>query len=306
MHNKKLIIIVLVVIIITALGFWFRITRSEPKETLVKNSVSITKAIDTKEEIKIKKESPQTSENIASKKDEESNNNDDVMYELSQQQFSEEPVVELLSILAMGESCQRMNYYELNYEETKFSQKAHLLLAKNKQDCQTLLETYPQIGSEYNKSNKGRMLILKLASESHYLDFVQKAMGVKYMDNEAKNLFIAEMFAHVLKSQSAPLISQLQIMSREKEMQTYMNRLATILGTVNSSYTQQILQQATVLYACQYNQSITCSPSSQYMLEQCIGYEQACGLDVPTWFELNHTKAHNRDIAKMIRYFEGL
>ncbi len=114
------------------------------------------------------------------------------------------------------------------------------------------------------------------------------------------------MFAHVLKSQSAPLISALQAISREKEMQPYLNQLATILGTVNASYAQQILQQATTLYSCQYNQSITCSPSSQYMFEQCIEYEQACGLDVPTWFELNHTKAHNRDIAKLIAYFESL
>jgi len=236
----------------------------------------------------------------------EASANDEVMFELSQQQFSEEPFVELLSILAMGQSCQRMNYYELNYEEIQYTQEAQSLLAKNKQNCQTLLEAYPQIGSEYNKSDKGRMLMLKLASESQYAEFVQKAMGVKYMDDEVKNKFIAEMFAHVITSQSAPLIVQLQGMSREKEMQPYINQLAIILGVVNSSYTKQILQQATVMYSCQYNQSITCSPSSQYMLEHCIEYEDACGLDVPTWFELNHTKAHNRDIAKMIRYFEGL
>ena len=291
------------------LGFWFGIDRNKDKKIISKDSVKITKSSHIKKTNEIKKTPLHSSPKMTltkAKEAKEASANDEVMFELSQQQFSEEPFVELLSILAMGQSCQRMNYYELNYEEIQYTQEAQSLLAKNKQNCQTLLEAYPQIGSEYNKSDKGRMLMLKLASESQYAEFVQKAMGVKYMDDEVKNKFIAEMFAHVITSQSAPLIVQLQGMSREKEMQPYINQLAIILGVVNSSYTKQILQQATVMYSCQYNQSITCSPSSQYMLEHCIEYEDACGLDVPTWFELNHTKAHNRDIAKMIRYFEGL
>ena len=214
MQSKRIILIVLAIIAIVVFEFWRGVDKSEPKDTVAKEVVTPTKSIVNHTRSENKKEPAVSSKKDTPKKAEQLNEKEEVMYELSQQQFSEEPVVELLSIMTMGASCQRMTYFEVNYEDITYTQKAQLMLAQNKENCQSLLESYPSINSKYNKTNKGRMLILKLASESHYADFVQRAMGVKYMDDEAKNHFFAEMFAHVLKSQSAPLISALHEISR--------------------------------------------------------------------------------------------
>ena len=297
---------VLVVIVIMALGFWSNTNRSREKVTVLEDSTIKTKVIKSKDITAIKTVPQISIKNNTAIKAEEININDNkLMYELSKQQFSEEPVIEYVSVMTIDSTCQQSSYYTLNVEEKKYTKKAQLMLAKNTEWCKDFLEAYPLIG-KYNKSDKDRMLLLKLASESQYAEFVQKAMGVKYMDDEAKNQLFEEAVAYVLKSQSAPLITILQNVPRDNETQMYMHKLSTILGTLNLIYTRQILQQATILYSCRYSQSITCSPSALYMLQQCIEYEEACGLDVLTWFELNHTKAHNRDIANLIAYFESL
>ncbi len=189
MQSKRIIFIGLAIIAIVVFVFRRGVDKSEPKDTVAKEVVTPTKSIVNHTKSENKKEPAVSSKKDKPKKVEELNADDEVMYELSQQQFSEEPVVELLSIMAMGASCQRMTYFEVNYEDINYTQKAQLMLAQNKENCQSLLESYPSINSKYNMTDKDRMLILKLASESHYADFVQKAIGVKYMDDEAKNRF---------------------------------------------------------------------------------------------------------------------
>jgi len=59
------------------------------------------------------------------------------------------------------------------------------------------------------------------------------------------------------------------------------------------------------VFSCQFSEAQGCSATSLYMYEQCQSDELAGGLDVQTWFDRNNSPAHNRDIAKLVYFFNS-
>ncbi len=298
MRNK----IIGLVIITLVFSYWFYEGKSEkvlPKQQTLSST-------ETKEEKNLKtKSEPNKNPKKSLKKVAELDVPEDILFELSQQQFSPEPIIELMSVTFLDRDCRKIGYMNIDSDESDGMKRVKTLQGECQKQRNSIHNDYPAY-FEKKTGKDAEALFFKLAFQSKYANLIQRGMGMKFMSDEGKNQFFEDFFNLILTTENGPLIVSINEMFRESETLALLNKLSTRLGTINPSYTKLIIQQSTVLYSCQYNQSITCSPSSKYMIEQCYYHETACGLDVPTWFELNHTKAHNRDIAKMIRYFEGL
>ncbi len=298
MPNK----IISLVIITLVFAYWLYEDKGEKK--LPKQQALSSTQTKKEKNLKIKSE-PNKQPKKVLKKVAELDVPEDILFELSQQQFSPEPIIEMLSVTYLDRDCRQIGYMIIDLDEGDGIKRVKKLLNKCQKKRNSLHNDYPTY-LEKKTGKEAEALFFKLAFKSKYVDLIQRGMGMDYMNDEGKNQFFEEVFNLIITTENGPLIASTNEIVNGSKALMFLNKLSTILGTINPNYTSLITQQASTLYSCQYNQAITCSPSSKYMIEQCYYHETACGLDVPTWFKLNHTKAHNRDIAKMIRYFEGL
>lgn len=229
--------------------------------------------------------------------------NEDILEELNQQRFSTEPFVELMTVTYMVSECKQRGKPGLS--DSNQHEKLEKLWLEYSKKCLNIISDYPVLSSK-NRSKELKTIMMKMAFKSQYADMIQRGMAMKFMGEEGKEDFLQEVVGLVLRSQNGPLISSLKDIVRGSEGTFLFNKVSELLGTINNSYTKFVYQQAVILYSCNFTESVTCLPSSQYMITQCYSDEIACGLDVPTWFGLNHTEAHNRDIARVMDFLENV
>jgi len=227
---------------------------------------------------------------------------DDIAQELSQQKYSDEPLLEIATVSFLLDDCKKSG--SLSYSHLKPSAKRESLFLEFKDNCETLFDDYP-ILTQSKSRKETEMTMLKIAMQSKYAGMIERAMGLKYLALEQKQEFLMEATQLIYSSKNAKIISFMGEMPYNSESKPFFNLLFDTLGTIDPIYTKMILSQASVLFSCQFNDGMTCSPTSKYMLGQCYQYENACGLDLQTWFQTHHTPAHNRDIAKVIVLFES-
>lgn len=228
---------------------------------------------------------------------------EDIALELSQQKYSSEPLLEVATISLLLDDCKKRSSFNF-IRRQKSSELLEEMILNYQDKCQDFIYDYP-ILSNLGTKNELDMIILNIAMQSDYADFFQKGMAVQYLSDEEKQNFLTDAIKLIITSKSASLIVKIGELPLSAESQPYFNQLFKNLGTISPIYTRLILTQASVLFSCQYNEGMTCSPISTYMLKQCFENENACGLDVQTWFQTNNTPAHNRDIAKLIDFFES-
>jgi len=227
---------------------------------------------------------------------------EDIIQELSQQKYSSEPLLEVATVTLLLEDCKKGS--SVNLSRQKSSEIFEEMIIKYQNNCQDILNNYPII-SNLGSKNESEMMMLKIAMQSDYAEFFEKGMALQFQSDEVTQNFLIDAIKLITRSKSASLIVKIGELPLSLESQPYFNQLFEILGTINPVYTKHILTQASVLLSCQYNKGMTCSPISTYMLKQCFEYEEACGLDVQTWFQTHNTPAHNRDIAKLVDFLES-
>lgn len=295
MRNKVYVVITLLILIIVVL-----LTHDKPFEGFKLNRTKLTSIEQVSKNNINEKASVLKKAKNKSKKNKNMQVSDDILDELSQKNFSSEPFVELLTVTYILQDCKRNGVTDFGKIE-----QLEKLIVKRSENCLKFKSDYPLVATKIN-SKEFESLIMKIALQSKYANVIQKGMTMRFMDQAFRNDFLEEVVGIILQSQNGPLITSLEKLFKSGEGSFLINKISKELGTINSNYSELVFQQAITLYSCQYSESITCLPSSKYMLRQCSEDERACGVDVLTWFQLSHTDAYNRDIAKVVNYLETL
>lgn len=297
MQNKSYIVLVLIALIAFVLSKQDFIVSNEINKNGSKPVVESTENKLVIKERVLNKPKSGAKENVNVQLQE------DIFVELNQQKFSSEPIVEFMTVTYIVSKCKKGGLVDFN--SVSQSKKLEKLMFERSKKCQNLIKDYPTLASK-KRSKDLKPIMVELALKSQYAETMKKAMAMSFMDQEGKDDFLQEFVGLILKSQNGPLISSLMELITSLEGRFLVNKLSGLLGTINNSYTEFVYQQAVILYSCNYTDAITCLPSSEYMITQCYNYEGACGLDVATWFALNHTSAHNRDIARVMDFLENV
>ena len=292
---------IIIALLILTIGYWIVSSQSIFSD--------VYKTSNLEQENKIKENQDQIierkDENVKDKKIDETKKfhiPDDIIQEISQELYSSEPIIEVITASKLMFDCQSKKY--LNHSVSKISKKYEVMYLKSQKDCDEILNNFPLI-SEISENKEFEHLFMKVAMQSDYAKFFQKTMAQQFMSDEEKQALETETIKLITNSKNAPIIELLGEMPLTGRSQPYYNQLFIVLGTLNSNYAKLILSQSSILFSCQYNQGITCSPTSTYMLKQCVQNDSACGLDVQTWFQTHNTPAHNRDIAKLVDFLES-
>ncbi len=304
--------IVFIVIVVFVLIFFFRNDNDEKisnqeivketitKKPLVKND-SIPKLIIKEQPVALKTKA--ISEH--SKYEEPI----DIIYrELSAERYSSEPALELGSVMKEILDCgyvksyKRYKFIEKISQLSKIQQKTYLNYQDN---CREIKDTYPSI-VEYNQSRSSKQDFLWILMNSPYRELAIKSKNLKKLDPNEQEPIIFELTRTIIKTKNAQMLLFLSTVLTDESLFLNALKLPQVLSTVNTDYVQMIIGQATVLMSCQYNNGITCAPSSHTMTVICFEDERACGMDVGSWFKYNHTFSHNQDIYKVIAYFKTL
>ena len=228
--------------------------------------------------------------------------------ELSVENYSKEPIIELTAAALGYMTCNKMEKRDTRKFHNRYyqtSKKLQIQIEKLSQSCNTLKSQYPSIINS-DKGIDSKLLFLSLASTSQYSELIQRGMSIEHMAKQQQNEYFLEVIKAILHSKNAQLISMLSEVLSEPVVYNEILHTAKILGTINRDYLVLISKQAVSLLACEYNNGMTCSDIGDYMLNACEANDEACGIDLQTWFAYNHTEAHNRDIYIVLDYFKGL
>lgn len=228
---------------------------------------------------------------------------EEVVVELAQQQFSQSLFLEMAIATKQLTDCSR--YTHFNFANNLLSIKREQLILDYQVYCKEIKLQYSAV-SESKKNRSNELMFMNLAMNSEFSDLIQKGMAFEFFDEEQRFEFLEETINVVINSHNGFIISMLPGIFKSSDSRIYVNNLSNTLGTINQQYTMDIAEQAITLLSCQYNQGLSCKATSSFMLKQCLDDDKACGLDVETWFESNHTDAHNRDIKILKTYFLGV
>ena len=294
MRNKITYTLIVIVLIIT--GSWYY--SNKEKTTVAKPVASQTDKHLTNQQDVItsekKNQSPNVNKPIPIPQE--------ITIELSQQKFSQEPFIEIMLVKMKQNLCKRyLSNSDRSFVATKKQQK---LFVEFQDNCQILESQYPHV-FESDMNKKVQFMVMTMLSESKYVGLLQKGLGYKFMSAEQKQQFSKEIIYTILTSKNGLLISMLPGFFKSPDSPIFMKQLSDTLGTKNLLYTQLISEQAVTLFSCQFSEAQSCSATSLYMYQQCQFDDSACGLDVQAWFERNHSPAHNRDIAKLVYFFNS-
>lgn len=226
---------------------------------------------------------------------------DEISIELSLQKFSQEPLLELVLLTKHITDCSR--YSRFNFNGMAPSKKREKQALSFIEECKDFQSQYPNI-SKLRKNKKAELMFFALASESKYSELVQKGVAYKFMGDNQKQEFMQEIIQTALASGNGHIIAMLSEIFISSESHGFLKQLSGVLGTINLQYTQLIANQAIIQFSCQFSDGESCIATSHYMLQQCFLDANACGLDVQTWFQTNNTNAHNRDIKKLVDFFD--
>ncbi len=306
-----------IVVTISALIFFFWTNKA--KET--DNPESSTSTVDTpikfkKDNIKPKvKKAPIADESIIKPtiKPVQSKNEEpiDIIYrELGAERYSQEPALELMSVMREMFDCGFIK----SYKRYKFIEKTNQLsiaqqdIYRTYQDnCIQVNDTYPTI-IEFNQSSarSRKQDFMWIMMNSPYRELMVNSKNFKKLDSYAQEQFVLDLTKAMINSHNSQMLLFLStILSEEREFLNAL-KLPEFLSSINIAYVQMIVGKAALLMSCEYNNGISCAPSSHTMTVICFENESACGMDVKSWFKVNHSFSHNHEINKVIAYFKAL
>ena len=221
-----------------------------------------------------------------------------VLQEIEARMFSDDPYVELYSLEFLVGQCREQDIVErLFVGKGVFFEAQQQLAKKLQQRCSELKNQY----QEYLSFPEHEQLIRAFQPNSK--------MGrlLKQMDNpnlttlDRRELSSAILQQAIKEQNSSSLMYSVFIVRFGSMINT---PLAAVIDSNDQEYVNQMSSLALMLMACQYQGGKTCESTSFYMIIMCSQQPAACGLDFPSWYQKTTLPGMQRDVDKMITYFQ--
>ncbi|MEZ5471679.1 MAG: hypothetical protein R3E90_07850 [Marinicella sp.] len=220
-----------------------------------------------------------------------------ILIELGQQQFSSEPLVELLSVLSTKENC-KMRLRAIKGLDQYADSFSHSEAAISEQ-CSLFDAQYPSIQTA--KSDRVlNHLLLSNAFTSELSDLFIRIYN-KEPGDDLKN----ELMIQLIKAKNPHFMRQIAKLPSRLENNLLINTVSERLKSTHPLYLQMIIEQGLEVQACQYDQGSTCTDTSVFMLDKCRMDELLCGQDINFWLHHYITPGHLADINSVITIIQA-
>lgn len=215
-----------------------------------------------------------------------------LLEELTYEKYSSDPIEELFSIAKEVQWCKSSTQIlDANSDKIQNYQTFKNTL---EQDCKKIFKTYPNI-KNIKSDKQTAEFITNNFFNSKYYDLFSRMFAKEKSPNLSKDIITT-----FLKSKNAQFISSLPSLHRHFSIDFLHNKVQTKIGGDNNQYIELITQQALEIFACQFNDGITCKPSSKFMLRKCVKNSDLCGKGILFWYENYISSGHRNDIEQAI------
>lgn len=223
---------------------------------------------------------------------------DEWLKQIKARRYSNDPIVEIASLVMEYESCDYNSQWQMTDKELTVKQSRLKVLVEN--HCDQLLEKYPSLGKKRTVTEELFKQLSPVTTLGNFLQTHQIAFRERVYPVELSK----KLLPLAMQEQNAQMIYMANWFNQFETK----NRLfdEQIIKAEQYEYLRTIQAIALTDLSCEFQNDITCSPDSRFMQHKCFQEEQFCGLDFDTWYELTVTPGMDADIQILQQHFLGL
>lgn len=295
------------VILAGAFAFWFFYGQDKAKKTTIVNNndslktakpPQVTPKPDTLSQTE-RVNSPQSDSEVQSQSVDEMLKQ--WLVQIQDRRYSEDPTVEISSLAMEFENCGNNNNDWL-FTDKDPTEKQLQIKNLMDQQCKQLSADYPLLGNK-EKHPDVQMILHQFPTNTALGDYLQDnhfASGRRINTLE----FSKGLIPLALKEKNAQMIYMADWMSRFH----IKNRLfeEQLINGEHYEYLRSIQSIALTGLSCEFQDGITCSPSSRFMQDKCFDEDKFCGLDFKQWYQQAVSPGMDADVQLLKQYFQGL
>ncbi len=223
------------------------------------------------------------------------NQSDAILQEILPMRFSADPYIELSALRQVLWACHKdsdptelfeiygevqqpqLDWHNQLHEACRSHRLQYPSLLTERPDREWLANVAPQTDLGHRIKNKSRLLDSKTRRQENF--YLIRA-GIN-TENSALILRYNRMLENILTD---PAEYAHEIQSQDWR------------------YTYQVIELATTLIACQFQNGLSCSPESGLMITYCARRPDSCGLDFISWYQKNTLPGMQQDVKLMQQY----
>ncbi len=307
---------ILIIILLMALGVYLGLNWSDirnqsneqNKTTVETNNTNLNTDYDHINKVKKTTESIAANDQTTTEEALVSNDEwfDQLMQQLSLARYSEDPFVEMMSVGLEFETCgnNRMgNKSFWRFQDQSPTPAQQEILNQMQSHCDSLVQQY-SILDDKKMETAGLELLTNMMPTSKLGKYLHQLIS-KRQQPEDMAQFGRNLIAFGIKEDNAQMLKMstwITGMSHNSEPIVP----AHILKGQNQPYINAVTQMAITSLACEYQNGLTCAPTSSFMQTKCFDDEHFCGMDFSQWYELAVTPGIAADVQLLKQYFQSL
>ncbi|WP_154222819.1 hypothetical protein [Marinicella rhabdoformis] len=217
-----------------------------------------------------------------------------ILKELQNRQYSEDPIVEMESIVFQHFQC-LPDLEALLFFGQQATDAALAQVKKARLVCPEFMKQYPVISDidEYKKHKEA------LVPNSKY----GRLKKQRDLSRSQSELMSDEVLAAV-ETKSGPVIAASGLGFRYGMRYEPITMGQNIFKSTDRSYHAYIISLATQKLSCEFQNGVSCGSNSFFMLQKCVADEKHCGVDFQTWYHQVTMPGQQKDVALVIDYLK--
>ena len=222
---------------------------------------------------------------------------DDWLSQLAERRYSQDTAVELTALAMEYESCGNRDMF-WRFKGLQMTEEQNQIKSAVEKHCAELLSSYPLL--ENNQIKNGIQLVFNTYPASSPLGKLFQRQA-----NQNSRLDIQQFMSELIPLSIQANNSQTLIMA--EWVGGFGNRKLTfdpnMINSQNHDYLNTLQSIALTALSCEYQNGLTCSPTSRFMQEKCFTNQQFCGQTFSQWYDLAVTPGMAKDLEKLKQHY---
>lgn len=293
---RKFFVLVLVLLFVVAV--WYKLSLSEKQVELNKEAaVVVVSEVSPETVSQLPKEdhrAPITENATISEFTEKEETELAILQELQNRTYSDDPIVEMESIVFQYFQC-LPDLKALLFYGQRETDAALMQVEKARTVCPKFKKQFPVISDidQYKKYKEA------LVPSSDY-GRLKKQRDTALTQGER----MTEEVLAAVATQSGPLIAASGLSFRYGVRYEVVPLWNSLLKSSDKNYNAYIMSLATQKLSCEFQNAASCGANSFFMLQKCVADNKYCGVDFMTWYQQVTMPGQQKDVALLIAYLK--